>query len=177
MAWYTDALEPLIKPLVNAVVGLFAAKRGEPGAALRPWSSKRAQHLSPDNFSTVDVSADYTTAADVNFKSKIRIIMRNDTGQTVNIHNPIWIADGNVRLDLPRRLKLQVELVEGDGRSNKWSEELDEVQVPPRWVFRTWIGLHSPLSNTDFRRIRQNRQFGTLSLAIRGYDYKIKIPV
>jgi hypothetical protein len=100
--------------------------------------------------------------------------LRNDTGQTVDVLNPIWIANGDVRLDLPPQLKVQVKLVDGGWRSNKWSDELREIRVPPGWVFRAWIGLHSPLNNPAFGRIRENRQFGTLSLTIRGDDNKVE---
>jgi hypothetical protein len=124
--------------------------------------------------STVEVSPEYTTAENIHFKSKVRVVLRNETGQTVDILNPTWIANGDVRLDLPPQLKVQVELVEGGWRSNKWSDELREIRVPPGWVFRTWIGLHSPLNNPAFGHIRENRQFGTLSLTIRGGDNKVE---
>jgi len=137
----------------------------------------KAQPPSPDKFSIAEVSPEYTTADQIYFGSKVRIVLQNDTGQTVDVLNPTWIANGNVRLDLPPQLKLQVELVEGSRRSNKWSDELREVRVPPGWAFRTWIGLHSPLDSTAFGHIREHRQFGTLSLTIRGDDNKVKIPV
>jgi hypothetical protein len=125
----------------------------------------------------VEVSPQYTTDAKIYFKSKVRIVMKNDTGKTVDLHDPTWIANGDVRLDLPPQLKLQVERVEGGRRSNQWSDELREIHVPPGWAFRTWIGLHSSLSNTASDRIRENKQFGTLSLRIRGDDNEVKIPV
>jgi glycosyltransferase involved in cell wall biosynthesis len=141
------------------------------------YQNTRPRPSSPDKFSVVEVSPEYTTAESIYFKSKVRIVLQNDTGQAIEVLNPTWIANGNVRLDLPTQLMLQVELVEGGRRSNKWSDELREVRVLPGWAFRTWIGLHSPLSNTAFGHIRENRQFGTLSLTIRGDDNNVKIPV
>jgi hypothetical protein len=125
----------------------------------------------------VEVSPEYTTAESVYFKSKVRMVLQNDTGQAIDVSNPTWIASGNVRLDLPPQLTLQVELVEGGRRLNEWSEEMREVRVPPGCAFRTWIGLHSPLSNSAFDNIRENRQFGTLSLMILGDHDKVKIAV
>jgi glycosyltransferase involved in cell wall biosynthesis len=141
------------------------------------YKNTRPRPSSPGKFSVVEVSPEYTTAERIYFKSKVRIVLQNDTGQAIDILNPTWIANGNVRLDLPPQLKLQVELVEGGRRSNEWSDEVREVRVPPGWAFRTWIGLHSPLSNTAFDNIRDNRQFGTLLLTIRGDENKVKIPV
>jgi glycosyltransferase involved in cell wall biosynthesis len=142
------------------------------------YQNTRFPPSSPAKFSVAEVSPEYTTAEGIYFKSKIRIVLQNDTCQIVDILDPTWIANGNVRLDLPPQLKLQVELVEGGRRSNKWSDELREVSVPPGWAFRTWIGLHSPLGNTTFDYIRKNRQFGTLLLTIRGdAGNKVQIPV
>jgi hypothetical protein len=162
--------------IIVSAVSLFF-KPGETQTPFRRSTSSEVRPSLADAFRTLEILPENTTNPDVHFKSKVRIVLRNDSGRTVDLLNPTWIANGDVRLDLPRQLMLQVELVEGGWLSNKWSDEMREIRVPPGWAFRTWIGLHSPLGNPDFRRIRQNREFGTLSLEIRGDGNKVKIPV
>lgn len=161
---------PAILVDLTAVVVIFAI-----AFFLWAWTSGLLSSL--DQFRTIDVHAENTTAASVLYKSKVRITLQNDSGRTVEVRDPIWVANGNVHLDLPPQLKLQVESIEGGRRSDRWSDEARAVHVPPGWAFRTWIGLGERRSEADFGRTRESRQFGTLSLTIRRGKKKLRIPI
>jgi hypothetical protein len=112
----------------------------------------------------------------LDYKWKVRIAIKNETDHPMHVRNPLWIANGEVPLELPPKLKMQIEKVQDGWRTNQWlPDESSELQVPPKRTFRTWIGLHEKLSERDFGRFQQNEQFGTLLLTVDGDDLRIPV--
>jgi len=124
----------------------------------------------------VAIHPENTDHEGVFYKNKVRIAIRNETSEELHIKNPVWIANGVVSLELPHRMKMQIEKFKESGSIDQWiPEEVSELQVPSGFTFRTWIGLHYRLSEKDFGSIQQNEQFGTLSLTVNGDDLRIPI--
>jgi hypothetical protein len=116
------------------------------------------------------------TEEGVSYKNKVRIAIKNETSEELHIKNPVWISNGVVSLELPPRMKMQLEKFKESWSKDQWiPEEVFELLVPPGFTFRTWIGLHEKLSEKDFGRVQQNEQFGTLLLAVDGDDLRIPI--
>lgn len=108
----------------------------------------------------------------------MRIVLRNETRRALDIHDPFWIANGSVALELPPKLALQVESMKGGWDKEQWlSEGLSAIHVAPGQAFRTWIGLHEHLNDIQFSRAVQNRSFGTLSFKLNGQTNDFRVPV
>jgi hypothetical protein len=111
----------------------------------------------------------------LNYRWKVRISIKNDADKPIYVRSPVWIANGDVSLELPPKLMMQIERFHDGDRTNQWSDEIYELSVPAGYTFRTWIGLHENLSNTHFGRLQTNQRFGTLLLTADGND--VQIPV
>lgn len=158
------------------------SKAGELLSLIESKNSKEGEFESlkktPPMFKTVEVIPDNSTDPKIVYKSKVRIVLTNMSEQDCFIRSAIWKANGNIPLELPSKLGLRVEANKGEWQSNKWSkDEIIEGYVRSGYTFSTWIGLRQSLSENDFIRIRENRQFGTLLLKIDGYEGEIEIPV
>jgi hypothetical protein len=138
---------------------------------------KTTANASANALSKVQVHREDSEGEAVKYKWKVRTVIKNETGKTVTVARPVWVANGGeVSLELPPKMMMQIERVKGGWRSDQWfPEEYTQLQVPPDFAFRTWIGLHEKLSDRDFGRLQENEQFGTLSLSVDGFD--VQIPV
>jgi hypothetical protein len=102
-----------------------------------------------------------STSPTVNFKSKLRIVLKNESGHDLNISSPRWIREtGDVSiqpLDKRGRYLWQLEGPggwEANAPSSWQSEELPEIHLRHGDVCRTWIGLDSSVSDHEARRTR-----------------------
>jgi hypothetical protein len=144
---------------------------------VRLWAAANVVEQPPKKLRKVQVHRE-TGGEGVFYRLKVRIAIKNETGQAIHIRKAVWIANGEVALELPPRLKLQIEKEKGVYSKDQWvDEEFYDLNVDPDFAFRTWIGLHQALSDKDFGRAQENEQFGTLSLALDGYDGDLQIPV
>jgi len=159
---------------VAAVIVVYVAML----LCLRMWKSTQVIRHPPKKLRKVQVYFENSGEA-ATYKLKVRIALTNETGRAIDIRKAVWIANGGeVGLELPPKMKMQIEKFKGAYRKNQFiDEEFYELHVPADLTFRTWIGLHQQLSERDFGRVQENEQFGTLSLTIDGYDGDLQIPV
>jgi hypothetical protein len=107
----------------------------------------------------------------VDFKLKIRLVLKNNAGIGITVEDPDWDpgADGVTRQN-SRKLKgtIQVEGARG-WRNNDWkggSEGVERAGVAPGEVFRTWVGLNQSFGADDVRRLHEVRKLGTIIVPV-----------
>ena len=151
------------------------------------WEEKRAEFLasakgivhrstSTELVRRVSVETMYmdrSTNPDITYKSKLRIVLRNKTGQAIEAGPATW--ESLVLLQQPPVSPLPWQ-IEQDG---KWrAPESAVVAVPNDGRFRTWIGLDPSLTDNEILRLNVERRLGILSLPtkIAGQDVSENIP-
>lgn len=112
------------------------------------------------------------SATDVHYKLKLRIVLRNDTGQDITVGPATW-RSGNDKIQLQTPpvspLKLQVETDVG------WDKEQQSIEVPDGREFRTWVGIGKTILEKDFLKKHVEKRLGELRLALKisGEDVKL----
>ena len=109
----------------------------------------------------------------VNFyRSKVRIVLKNETKDDLDIQSPSW-TNGEVQVQLPEKLRLQLEEYIGGWELGKWQigtdgkpKELYRIALRPGEAFRTWIGLDQSVNDTKLRRKHEVRRVGVLTFPI-----------
>jgi hypothetical protein len=115
----------------------------------------------------LDVYPDINTKPEINYKSKLRVVLRNDTGHDLDVGRPRWVVEpGDVPFQKPFVSALQVEGSDG-WEADHWQPEAGEVHVRPSQVFRTWIGLDQRFSASELRRRHESRRLGILVLPVK----------
>lgn len=113
---------------------------------------------------TMDIDRVPESATHVSYKLKLRIILRNETGQDISIGPATW-KSGNDKMQLQpppmSPLNLQVETDLG------WGQEQKIIEVPEGREFRTWIGMSTTNPDKDFLKKHVERRLGELQLAMR----------
>jgi hypothetical protein len=123
---------------------------------------------SSDLFAVVQVWPESSAAENITYKNKVRIAFRNDSNESLEIRT-YWIANGNVSLQLPEVMKLRREIIKGSYRQMSFEPtETPTVRLEPGWTATTWIGLGKKLTDAEFARARDHREFGTLALEVAG---------
>jgi len=110
--------------------------------------------------------------ADAEYKSKLYITVKNDSGKHLHVLTPVWESQSG---DLPvrpmARLLWHNEGPSGylTGRPNSWdmAHEVDNIQVRPGQVIRTWIGVQETVPDGDLRRAVVTRRTGTLVIPLK----------
>jgi hypothetical protein len=105
----------------------------------------------------------------VSYKSKIRVQLKNNTGQSIGVSYPGWIAEAaEVPLQIPHQGPDVLQLETGPGwHAGVWEKLASRIAVPSNGVFRLWIGLHQAFSPDELRRRHEGQLLGTLTLKVR----------
>jgi hypothetical protein len=106
------------------------------------------------------------------YRSKVRIVLKNETKDDLDIQSPSW-TNSEVQVQLPEKLKLQLEEHIGGWELGKWQigtdgkpRELYRIPLRPGEAFRTWIGLDQSVNDTKLRRKHEVRRVGILTFPI-----------
>lgn len=104
----------------------------------------------------------------IEYKSKIRVQMKNNTGFTIDVGNLEWLAkSSDVPLQIPQQRFDVLQLEKSPGwHKNSWENTAPQIKVPPGGVFRLWLGLHQAFSVDELRRRHEGQLLGTLTLRI-----------
>ena len=109
---------------------------------------------------TMEIDRAPASASEITYKLKLRVILRNDTGETLRV-GPVTWKSGNDRMRLQTPplspLPLQVETDLG------WQDaESATMQVPDAREFRTWIGMKDNNSDKEFLNRHVEKRLGEL---------------
>ena len=162
----TAALDGLFARLVDKTAGAPLDYRAKDAfqIAIKPVVDRRKAEELLSKITIHDFRTEPSTDPKVNFKSKIRVQFKNNTGQLIDISCPIWAADiADVPLQVPPHNNnvLQVETSTG-WHKNAWTDAAATISVPQGAVFRLWFGLHQAFAADDLRRRHEGQLLGTL---------------
>jgi hypothetical protein len=144
---------------------------------LRAVASKVYRQIATELITVQDVYPERSSDPAVTYKSKLRVVFRNDTGERLDVKIPAWVTtSGDVPIQQPPASSLQVEGPKGWERGN-WQPESPAIGVPAGRAFRAWIGLDETFSDQDLRRRHETRRLGMLILPIKihGHDVTIEL--
>jgi hypothetical protein len=147
-----------------------------PSSATAHWNQAKDDFLATikhyillEQVITQDVSFERATSPNTHFKSKLRAVFTNRTGEIIEIGHPIWHSNSEVSARQNTNV-YPVQLEDGlkGWETNKWlSETKSLLIVPPNSTFRTWIGLVENVPDWELRRKHTRRQVGTLEIPIK----------
>ncbi len=136
----------------------------------RQYATELLQLITVQDF-YIDRSADPA----IKYKSKIWIVFRNDTGETLEAAAPTWLAKtGDVPAQSPPGSAVQVEGPAGWERKS-WQPEQPNVVVQAGRAFRVWIGLDQAFNDEDLRRRHETKRLGVLALPIRIHNKDVTL--
>jgi|SRR5271157_2529290 len=114
------------------------------------------------------------SAPHVGYKSKVRIVLKNESGGDIDVLTPTWIrATGDASIQPLEKGKTYMWQIEGPAGWETSSpaswlpEELSEIHLRHGDVCRTWIALAVSLSDDEARRRHETRRLGTLALTVK----------
>jgi hypothetical protein len=166
----TTPLDELCAKLEGNLTGhTWTASRNEFLKLIKPILDRRKAEELLNKIVIHDFQMDTATVPTIAYKSKIRVQFQNNTGQSVDIGNPIWDSGATgISLQTPPQNSkvLQVETSAGWHR-DAWSNEAATISVMPGAVFRLWLGLHQACSSDELRRRHEGRLLGTLQLQVK----------
>jgi hypothetical protein len=103
------------------------------------------------------------------FKRKIRIVLRNETGQEIEVDTPDWAADAGDLAVQPSghgpgaASKIRLEDKQSGGwKQDKWLQEANQLIVPPAHHFEAWVGLSHGYTDKTLKRYVREGRIGTL---------------
>ena len=162
----------LIVIVVLATLAFFETRPGHQSGSLLVESR---QDSIP--FSVRDIYWDRGRPEDT-FKLKQRIVLTNDTKESIEIRPPIWDSGQDGAPPQGRWSCLQVEVTNG-WRQNKWQSEAQVIRVHPGEAFRASVSLDPAMHENDLRRRLITRRLGILVLptTTSNYERDVRIPI
>lgn len=136
----------------------------------------------PDIVSLQTVKIESTNLQNIVYKNKMRCVFKNVSKSTIKVHRAAWVTtkDG-AGTQSPFAAKFQREKDLGSWQKHDWNEQEleDEIELPPDWSFRVWVGLDLNATNAWLENKKNVKQLGTLLLPITIGErkYKVEIPV
>jgi TIR domain len=171
--------EPLEE--IAALNGLCSRLGGNPAEAawiaardafyivIKPIADRRKAEELLSKLIIHDFRTHPTNDPKITYQSKIRVQLKNNTGQSIEVSNPSWTADpADVPLQVPQHNFNVLQLESNPGwHTSTWAKEAATIAVPPGAVFRLWFGLHQAFPADDLRRRHEGQLLGTLTLQVR----------
>ena len=153
----------------NASEPRWVDARGAFQSAIKPIVDERQAGELLSKLIVHDFRVQPTNDPNVSFKSKIRVQLKNNTGVSIDVSYPGWIAEAaDVPLQIPHQGPDVLQLERGPGwHAGVWEKLASKIAVPPNGVFRLWVGLHQAFSADDLRRRHEGQLLGTLTLQVR----------
>ena len=109
----------------------------------------------------------------IGFKSKFRVVFTNETGETIQVEEPVWHAASKDVPAKPKQFKTPLQIEDGlkGWEKNRWIEERKTppypVDIAPGTTFRTWIGLVEHIPPWELQQRHSKLGVGTLEIPIR----------
>jgi hypothetical protein len=118
-----------------------------------------------------DVCHEPSDQENIQFKSKLRVLLKNNTGHEVTVRQSEWAPGENGVSEQnppPGSAVFQVEGPNG-WKNNDWTPATPTtfVMVRPGHVCRLWIGLNRSFGPADIRRLHESRQLGKLRVQVK----------
>jgi hypothetical protein len=130
------------------------------------WKLMRPPHAAKDEQPLTlvpqDVYLEATEDPGIEYKQKLRVVLRNASNREVIVRKPTWQTDtGDIEV---RPHDLVWDLESGQGWTSKRWRGPGQTELTARTgqVFCTWIGLTPPADEDDVRRRALTRRLGTL---------------
>lgn len=135
--------------------------------AIRDTASRRTLYvLLNERLPVFDVIPEHDVSPTIQYKSKLRVLFRNDTGASITVHKPEWVSGTHgAAIQPPDCWSWQLDN-KGGWHKNDWQAETQMLLVPERRVFRTWIGLHQEYDANYMRRLHEMRKLGELKFKV-----------
>ena len=118
------------------------------------------------------------------FKRKIRIVLRNATGQEIEVDTPDWAADAGDLAVQPSghgpgaASKIRLENKKTGGwKQDKWLEEANHLIVPPSYYFEVWVGLSHEYTDQRLERHAREGRIGTLVFLVLAEGQKREVRI
>jgi hypothetical protein len=146
------------------IYSFFATREKSP----LPWDA---------SITPLEIFFERSSNPSITYKSNVRIILKNESGQSIVASRPSWQSDGDsVPIQWPLGSTYQLE-GPGGWQHDKWGQEVPEIAVAPDTVFRLWIGLQQNISDGELRRRHRALRLGILSipLKIAGRDGEFRL--
>lgn len=104
----------------------------------------------------------------ITYKRKMRILLRNDSAQPLEIGRPDWLTTSK-QAQLQPEFGYQYQLEQGSGGAQQgaWHKETQEITVPSGGQFRIWIGLCPDYEDAALNAKRDRKELGTLVLPVK----------
>lgn len=143
--------------------------------AVKPIADQRKAEDLLNKLIVHDFRIHPTNDPSVKYQSKIRIQLKNNTGQSIEVSNPTWTADASdVPLQVPQQTFDVLQLESNPGwHEGVWEDQAATIVVPAGAVFRLWIGLHQAYSADDLRRRHEGQLLGLLTLDVKVNDINL----
>jgi hypothetical protein len=129
------------------------------------------------------------TSPKTKYPAKLRISITNEGEKTIHVLPPLWTTGvGNVSVqsgraiydDVPYTPELlgfghqyQLEKYVGGWKDGAWrllpagaQDEHRELEVPPGWTFRIWVGLDPTVPHTALQSLGRARHLGKLTIPV-----------
>jgi hypothetical protein len=152
--------------LITAASSLWLAIR------VRPVTASIRSPTESSSIDTIlvplDIWLETTDDPKVNFKKKLRIVLRNASGKHLTVRAATWERRSSADLTV-RQMERYLWQVEGDNgwENGSWRpQELAEILVPPGAAIRTWIGLHDGAVHEWVRRRLVQGHLGILTVPL-----------
>jgi hypothetical protein len=154
---------------------------GAPVGATAEWNEAKSEFLDEirdpillEQVVTQDVEFERAPDCDPKtvYRSKLRVVFTNETGQAIHVGEPVWDATPEQVAAKPKDFETPVQLEQGRGgwRKGRWVDEKKTppypVEIPAGGTFRTWIGLVEDVPGWDLRRRHSKSDVGTLHIPI-----------
>ena len=143
----STAVKSLVQSPVLGVKELILNDKTYPKS--KTYNAEALGFLFPLTVTLIGVSPDDSIDPKIVYKSKIRIVLQNDSKQPLDIEGAFWIADGNIDLQLPSRLKFRTEIDKG-----VWSKDKCAGVYVPCWSKVLYLdrNIEKNFANKDFSK-------------------------
>jgi hypothetical protein len=170
--WIAGALLPFALVLMGWLV---VDKRRASSRSETPAPNEK-----PKIISLVKKDFDFAMLPSINYKAKLRVVIRNDSAKIVVVHAPQWrCGQRDVGAQTPFCSSLQREGLKGFEADDWDGQEGPQLQVGPSRAVRAWIGLDSAVSDKELQRRLLDKQLGTVifPITVDGIDGEVEFRV
>lgn len=136
-----------------------------------------ARYQAEDDLSRIevrDVFVDRTADEKITFKSKLRIVLRNNSERKFSAGPAQWDPLRGIELQAGGGAFLWQLRVKVKGKY-VWSDEAPTVIVPPQGEFRTWIGLGESVTDREVLQRSACRTLGQLALTSQTQTEQVRV--
>ena len=130
-------------------------------------------------FTVLDVKFERYVIASPTYKLKMRVVLRNDTGQSVELGRLSWRASSDqMQLQPPLGYGYHTERRQGSWERDDWQPEFQQGQaVSAGGTFRLWIGVSQFHKEDELRKKHERKQLGALIFQVKIGDLPSQVAI